>query len=253
MSLVLTMSVMHRQWRLRDTGSEHVFAGEKPPLLVVVSPARPMFLEQHGVLAPDNHEPGMWCGLGDFAELIYLWIYGLSDKERGWDLLRLTFPPHPSTGYDDQYLRFFLDESRPASEKKQLMRLMMSEQMSAPKEGSYWEAFMEGRRKAREAGMEVGREEGLEEGRQAGLEEGRQAGLEEGRQAGLEEGRQAGLEEGRKEARERLFSEREEQLTAIVQSFATDDELAEIEALDNVEARVQALTDLIARKVSGNS
>jgi hypothetical protein len=228
LSLVLTMRVMHRQWRTRDRKSEHVFAGEQPPLLVVVSPARPVLLEQHGILAPDDKEPGLWCGLGDFAELIYLWVYGLSDGERGWDLLRLTFPPHPSTGYDDRYLRFFLDESRPAEEKKQLMRLMMSEQMSAPKEGSYWEAFMEGRRKAREAGMQVGREEGLEEGRQVGLEEGRQ------------------------EARERLLTQREEQLTKIVKSFASDDELAKVKALDDTEERVQALTEMIEKKVSGN-
>lgn len=158
--------------------------------------------------------PGVWCGRGDFAELLYVWVHGLADDERGWDLIRLAFPPRLTID-DDTYLRFFLDPNNSDRKKQQLLETLMSNEIAVPTNEGSWERCLAMRQRGREEGIELGVERGREEGIELGVERGR-----------------------------------EESLIAIAQTFMSDDQLNPICQLADRYARIERLKQAILERLS---
>jgi hypothetical protein len=128
-------------------------AGSRAPLVLIVAPARPQVFLREGLLEPDPDVTGLYRGLGEYAELRYLWVYGLDPDEAGWDLVRWGYPPHPRRSVDR--MRFFSNPAVPIAHKQKLWSLLMSGQYALelePDENPY------------DIVLEKGREQGLERG-----------------------------------------------------------------------------------------
>lgn len=105
---------------------------------------------------------GLYRGLGDFAELRYLWLHGLDPDETGWDQLRWGFPPHLKSTVDR--MRIFRNPAVPITQKQQLWSLLMSGQYAIdldPDANPYDVVLEKGVQQGLERGLEKGLEKGL--------------------------------------------------------------------------------------------
>lgn len=167
--LYRNLEAAYEKWQASGGKKKQWAAGSRPPMLLIVSTAKPSAFIREGLLAPDPDILGLFRGLGEYSELRYLWLYGLDPEERGWDLLRWGFPPHAKSTVDR--MRIFQESNVPIAQKQQLWSLLMS----------------------RHYGIDIGPDENpydvvLEKGLQQGLEKGIKKGLEKGLEKGIEKG-----------------------------------------------------------------
>jgi hypothetical protein len=205
---------------LNSTGSAHcdrtILAGNRSPLLIVVCPRRPHALIRERLLVADNLAPGIWRGLGYFAELIYLCVYALDPDNQGWDLMRWAFPPNPAQ--PDTRHRIFSNPKVSTSLKRQLWELIMTEQLTTSehyRDLSFDEVLERGIEQGIEKGIEQGIEKGIEQGMEKGIEQGIKLGQLRGKIELLKTELEA-LDEGPLRAR---FQSRLEELQAELDTF----------------------------------